>query len=67
MFSNVFKKTKNFRLIVFINLVFIKKKCVLAILDYHGPDDLGKTTIVSHRTSFCSDYETVQDLGEGER
>ena len=29
MFSNVFKKNKSFRLIVFINLVFIKKKCVI--------------------------------------
>jgi len=29
VFSNVFNKKQNFRLIVFINLVFIKKKCVL--------------------------------------
>ena len=31
MFSNVFKKNNNFRLIVFINLVFIKKKVCISL------------------------------------
>ena len=30
MFSNVLKKNKNFRLTVFINLVFLKKMCIIS-------------------------------------
>ena len=38
MFSNVFKKNKNFGLIVFINLVFIKKKvCIRLQYVLHNP------------------------------